>query len=124
VQKRNGMISTERSSEGTVSILFLAIKGRDIDCGQRINRPEIGPSSIPVLNITAVLTGLLGRINPFTQVRLRIKYVCSGHAGPLIKMSQCPLSADKKEIHLLYLHRYQYTVLSSHEHTTEEILFN
>jgi hypothetical protein len=118
------MISIERSSEGTVSRLFLGIKVRDTDCGQRIDRPEIGPSSIPVFNITTALTGILGWINPFTQARLRIKHVCNGHAAPLIKISQCPLSADKKEIHLLYLRTYQHTVLSSHEHTTGEILFN
>jgi hypothetical protein len=118
------MISTERSSEGTVSIVSLGIKDRDTDCGQRIDRPEIGPSSIPVFNITTALTGILGWINPFTQARLRIKHVCNGHAAPLIQISQCPLSADKKEIYLLYLRKYQHIVLGSPEHTTGEILFN
>jgi hypothetical protein len=92
--------------------------------GPRKDRREVGPSSMPVSSSTTPFTGILGRINSFIQVRLRIKYVCNGHAWPLIKISQSPLRADKKEIHLLYLRRYQYTVLNSHEHTMGEILFN
>jgi hypothetical protein len=97
LQKRNAMISTERPSEANASRLSLGIKGRNTDCGLRIDRREVGLSSIPVSSSTTPFTGILGRINSFTQVRLRIKYVCNGHAGPLIKISQCSLSADKKK---------------------------
>jgi hypothetical protein len=124
LQKRNAMISTERPSEANASRLSLGIKGRDTDCSQRIDRREVGPSSIPVSSATTLFTGILGRINSSTQARLCIKYVCNGHARPLIKISQYPFSADKKEIHILYLYRYQYTVLNNHEHITGEIFFN
>jgi hypothetical protein len=124
LQKRNAMILSERPSEATASRLYVRIKGRDTDCGQRIDRREVGPSSILVSSATTLFTGILGRINSFTQARLCIKYVCNGHAGLLIKIVQHPLSADKEEIHLLYLHRYQYTVLNNHEHITGEIFFN
>ena len=91
------MISTERPSGATASRLSLGIKGRDTDCGLRIDRHEVGPSSIPVSSSTTPLTGILGQINSSTQIKLRIKYVCNGHAGPLIEISQYPLSADKKK---------------------------
>jgi hypothetical protein len=87
------MISTERPSEATASRPSLGI----ID--QRIDGPEVGPSSIPVSNTTTPFTGIPGWINPFTQVMLCIKYVCNVRAGSPVKISQCPLSADKKFIY-------------------------
>jgi hypothetical protein len=124
LQKRNAMTWTERLSEATVSRLSLGIEGRDTDCGLRIDRREVGPSSIPVFGSKTPFTGIPGRTNSFTQVRLRIKHVCNGHTGSRIKISQYPVSADKKEIHLLYLHGYQYTALNNHEHIMGQIFFN
>jgi hypothetical protein len=125
LQKRNAMLSSERPSEATASGLYVGIKGRDNTvCGPRMDRGEVGPSSISVSSATTPFTGILGWINSFTQARLCIKYVCNGHAGLLIKIAQHPLSANKKEIHLLYMHRYQYTVLKNHEQITGEIFFN
>jgi hypothetical protein len=117
------MIATERHSDATVSRLSLGIKGRDADCGLRIDRREIGPSSIPVFNITTALTGVLGRINEFTQVMLRIKYVCNGHAGPLTKTSRHPVSADKKFIYYSCrdINVQRRTTI---QHIAGEILFN
>jgi hypothetical protein len=97
------MIRTERPSEANASGLYVGIKGRETVCGQRIDRRGVGPSSISVSSAKTPFTGILGRINLFTQARLCIKYVRNGYAGPLIKISKYPLGADKEEIHLLYL---------------------
>jgi hypothetical protein len=105
---KNGIITTEGPSKATASRWSLGIKGQDMDCGQRIHKRTFGPSSIPVSDTTTPFTGILGRINPFTQTKLCIKHMCNGRMGLPIKMSQYPLSAEKK-ILLLYLQRYQST---------------
>lgn len=92
------MIWTERSTDAPASRVSLGIKGRDTDCGLKIDKREVGPSSIPVPNSTTPFTGILRRINSFIQVRLRIKYVCNYPARTLIEISQSPLGADKMKV--------------------------
>jgi hypothetical protein len=119
----NVLITTEGPSKAAASRWSPGIKGQDMDRGQRINKRTVGPSSIPVSGTTIPFTGILGRINPFTQTKLCIKHMRNGRMGSPIKMFQYPLSAGKKFFYytckdINLQHR------TTTEHITGIILFN